>query len=117
MKKITTSLMALCLCLGLLSGCGSTSADSQSSSVSDDGQETVQTVDSLKIAFSPYADSDTITAATALLKQLLQEKLLEKGHDVKNIEMTVGTSYTAVGEALSAGSADLGFACCQERGK
>ena len=26
-----------------------------------------------------------------------------------NIDMTVGTSYTAVGEALSAGSADIGF--------
>ena len=26
-----------------------------------------------------------------------------------DIDMTVGTSYTAVGEALSAGSADIGF--------
>ena len=39
----------------------------------------------------------------------LKAKLLEKGYDVKEIDMTVGTSYTAVGEALSAGSADLGF--------
>ncbi|MFQ7010746.1 MAG: hypothetical protein ACLRRN_07750 [Oscillospiraceae bacterium] len=28
---------------------------------------------------------------------------------MQNIDMTVGTSYTAVGEALSAGSADIGF--------
>ena len=27
----------------------------------------------------------------------------------ENVDMTVGTSYTAVGQALSAGSADIGF--------
>ena len=43
------------------------------------------------------------------LENLLKETLLEKGYDVKDIDMTVGTSYTAVGEALSAGSADIGF--------
>ncbi len=69
----------------------------------------VQEIDSLKIAFSPYADADQITAATEPLEALLQEKLLEKGYDVKDVDMTVGTSYTAVGEALSAGSADIGF--------
>ncbi len=68
-----------------------------------------KSIDSLKIAFSPYADADTITTATEPLENLLKETLLEKGYDVKDIDMTVGTSYTAVGEALSAGSADIGF--------
>ncbi len=67
-----------------------------------------KTIDSLKIAFSPpYADSDTITTATEPLENLLKETLLEKGYDVENVDMTVGTSYTAVGQALSAGSADI----------
>lgn len=66
-------------------------------------------VDSLTIAFSPYADSDTITTATEPLETLLKETLLAKGYDVRNVDMTVGTSYTAVGQALSAGSADIGF--------
>ncbi|MDO4475489.1 MAG: PhnD/SsuA/transferrin family substrate-binding protein [Lachnospiraceae bacterium] len=66
-------------------------------------------VDSLKIAFSPYADADTIIASTEPLEALLHDVLLEKGYDVQDISMTVGTSYTDVGEALSAGSADLGF--------
>lgn len=69
----------------------------------------VTEIDSLKIAFSPYADADVISTSTEPLEQLLQDALLEKGYDVKDIDMTVGTSYTAVGEALSAGSADLGF--------
>lgn len=66
-------------------------------------------IDALKIAFSPYADADVINASTAPLEQLLKDTLLNHGYDVKDIDMTVGTSYTAVGEALSAGSADLGF--------
>lgn len=68
-----------------------------------------KTIESLKIAFSPYADADQITTATEPLEALLKAKLLEKGYDVQSIDMTVGTSYTAVGEALSAGSADIGF--------
>ena len=79
------------------------------SEAANDQATEVKEVESLKIAFSPYADADEITTATEPLEQLLKDKLLEKGYDVKDIDMTVGTSYTAVGEALSAGSADLGF--------
>ena len=88
----------LALCLGLTVG----------STVTVFAEDT-KTIDSLKIAFSPYADSDTITTATEPLEDLLKETLLTKGYDVENVDMTVGTSYTAVGQALSAGSADIGF--------
>ena len=71
--------------------------------------EDTKTIDSLKIAFSPYADSDTITTATERWKIYWKETLLTKGYDVENVDMTVGTSYTAVSQALSAGSADIGF--------
>ena len=96
MKKNIARILALILCLCLVASAGI--ADS-----------VVTEIPSLKIAFSPYADSDQIVTATEPLEQLLQAKLLEKGYDVKEIDMTVGTSYTAVGEALSAGSADIGF--------
>ena len=102
-KKISALLLSLALCAGLLAGCG-TGETAEAPSDTD-----VQQVDSLKIAFSPYADADLISESTEPLEQLLQAKLLEKGYDVKEIDMTVGTSYTAVGEALSAGSADIGF--------
>ena len=110
MKKLIVSLVVLSLCLGLLSGCGG--AGGGSTPAASPGEEAaggIKEVDSLRIAFSPYTDSDTITAATAPLEELLRAKLLEKGYDVKTVDMNVGTSYTAVGEALSAGSADLGF--------
>lgn len=103
-RKLPALLLTLTLASGLLAGCGS--GDTAQSAQPSDG---VQTVESLKIAFSPYADADIISESTQPLETLLKEKLLEKGYDVGEIDMTVGTSYTAVGEALSAGSADLGF--------
>ena len=103
MKKFLPVLTALALCVGLAAGCASKPAGET------DGGSGLTEVPSLKIAFSPYADADQITTATGPLEELLQAKLLEKGYDVKKVDMTVGTSYTAVGEALSAGSADIGF--------
>lgn len=107
MKKIIASILALALCLSLVTGCAGKQPEAADN---DSGTESnVTEITSLKIAFSPYADADQIVTATEPLEQLLQAKLLEKGYDVKEIDMTVGTSYTAVGEALSAGSADIGF--------
>ena len=107
MKKIIASILALALCLSLATGCAGKQPEAANN---DSGTENnVTEIPSLKIAFSPYADADQIVTATEPLEQLLQAKLLEKGYDVKEIDMTVGTSYTAVGESLSAGSADIGF--------
>ena len=85
MKKHIVSALSMALCLGLTAG----------SAVTVFADDT-KTIDSLKIAFSPYADSDTITTATEPLEDLLKETLLTKGYDVENVDMTVGTSYTAV---------------------
>lgn len=103
MKKHIASILALTLILTLFTAC-----KKQEPQVTDEPGGTVS-VPNLKIAFSPYADADTIVASTEPLEALLHDKLLEKGYDVQDIDMTVGTSYTAVGQALSAGSADIGF--------
>ena len=91
-NKTSALLLSLALCAGLLAGCG-TGETAEAPSDTD-----VQQVDSLKIAFSPYADADLISESTEPLEELLKAKLLEKGYDVGEID-----------EALSAGSADLGF--------
>ena len=122
MRKFVVPALSLALCLGLVTGCSSktsapetsaaeTAAANGSESKASESAESAEpkAVDSLKIAFSPYSDADTITTATEPLENLLKEELLTKGYDVADIDMTVGTSYTAVGEALSAGSADIGF--------
>lgn len=74
MKKHIVSALSLALCLGLTVG----------STVTVFAEDT-KTIDSLKIAFSPYADSDTITTATEPLEDLLKETLLTKGYDVENV--------------------------------
>ncbi|MCI7812258.1 MAG: PhnD/SsuA/transferrin family substrate-binding protein [Lachnospiraceae bacterium] len=73
------------------------------------GAAETKEIEELKIAFAPYDAAETILAATEPLEEMLKEKLLEKGYQVDEIEMTVGSSYEAVGEALSAGTADVGF--------
>mgnify|MGYP002595973614 CR=1 FL=1 len=75
-KKISALLLSLALCAGLLAGCG-TGETAEAPSDTD-----VQQVDSLKIAFSPYADADLISESTEPLEELLKAKLLEKGYEV-----------------------------------
>ena len=95
-KRFLALIVALALCAGLVPAAAAA------------GEEPVP-IDRLTIAFSPYADADQIVTATEPMEQLLHDALLAQGYDVAHIDMTVGTSYTAVGEALSAGSADIGF--------
>lgn len=106
MKKHIASILALTLLLTLFTACAK-QPPVDTDTPNESG--TPKTVPNLTIAFSPYADADTIITSTKPLEELLQAKLLEKGYDVQNIDMSVGTSYTAVGQALSAGSADIGF--------
>ena len=96
-KKMVGVLLAGALVLG---GCGGTKKEQAVGS---------KTIPELKIAISPYQDADTLRTKTEPLGKMLQAKLKEKGYEVQKITLNVGTSYNAVGEALSAGSADVGF--------
>ena len=98
MKKVVSLVTAALMGCLLLTGCGG----SGSSGSSKDVQE-------LKIAVSPYQDADTIKTATEPLGKMIQEKMKAKGYNIKKVSINVGTSYEAVGEALSSGSADMGF--------
>lgn len=100
MKKLAVIVVFLYICTALLTGCGD--SEKKNSAGSNEIKE-------LKIAFSPYQDAETIKTATGPLRSMLQEKLKEKGFPVGTVTISVGTSYNAVGEALSAGSADAGF--------
>lgn len=106
MKKKMGLALVLALSL-LLTACGNTAP--QQEVQAEPEQEDPVVIDRLNIAFAPYDASETILAATEPLCAMLQEKLLEKGYEVKDIQLSVGASYEAVGEALAAGSADVGF--------
>lgn len=105
MKKRFFSTLAVGLATaGLLAGCQSSSTPAQSS---DNGGKT--TIDTLKVAFVPSRDPGEIVTVTEPLKELLKKELATKGYDVKNVDISVGTSFDAVGEALASGTADIGL--------
>lgn len=135
MKKALSLLLAGVLCVGLLAGCGGQNSESQSSSTSSTNSTTSSAsstdssanstdsststtassetsnkkIDTLRIAFVPSREPEEIITATEPLKQMLTDELATLGYDVGEVDITVGTSYEAVGEALAAGTADIGL--------
>lgn len=90
-KRILISSLALVLSAGLLVGCGSKKEAKKSA----DGKITIE---KLSIGFVPSREPSEIVTATEPLKNLLKEQLAKEGYDVKNVDITVGTSFEAVGE-------------------
>lgn len=100
MKKLLTLLLAVMMIFGL-AGCGSKPADEPAA---DD-----KTIDTLTISFVPSKDADVILTAAEPLKEILKAKLAEKGYTVNNVDISVGTDYSATGEGMISGSIDIGF--------
>ena len=133
MKKILALLLALVMLFGVLAGCTAKSTDAADSSDqaaqdaqtpaestdtadtanTNDAAETTdtaaKTIETLKVAFVPSREPQEIITATEPLKQLLKDELAKEGYDVKDVEITVGTTYEAVGEGLEAGTIDVGL--------
>ena len=116
MKKALSLLLAGMMCVGLLAGCGGQNSETQSSTSSTDDSASItetsessnKKIDTLRIAFVPSREPEEIITATEPLKQMLTDELATLGYDVGEVDITVGTSYEAVGEALAAGTADVG---------
>ena len=68
-----------------------------------------QSFDKLTLEFVPSKDADVIIAGTANLPELVKAEMANLGYDIGEVEITVGTSYDATGEAMSAGAIDLGW--------
>ena len=92
MKKF----LALLLAVLMIAGCTSAMADAVK-------------MDKLTLEFVPSKDADVIITGTKNLPELLKAALLEQGYDVGEIDITVGTSYEATGEAMAAGAIDIGW--------
>ena len=65
--------------------------------------------DKLTLEFVPSKDADVIIAGTENLPELVKAEMANLGYDIDEVDITVGTSYDATGEAMSAGTIDLGW--------
>ena len=70
--------------------------------------ETVK-MDELTFQFVPSKDADVIITGTANLPQLVKEEMAKLGYEIGEVKISVGTSYEATGEAMCAGSIDVGW--------
>ncbi|CAM4506329.1 phosphate/phosphite/phosphonate ABC transporter substrate-binding protein [Paenibacillus typhae] len=119
MKKRMKHLFAGVLAIGLLAGCsannnaannGNVNNSAAANSAAATEQPAAGTaIDVLKVSFVPSKDPDQIITATEPLKELLKKQLDTKGFTVGDVQIDVGTTYEAVGEALSAGTTDVGL--------
>ena len=66
-------------------------------------------MDKLTFQFVPSKDADVIITGTKNLPQLVQAEMATLGYDIGEVEISVGTSYEATGEAMCAGSIDIGW--------
>ena len=115
MKRALAMALAMILCLGLLAGCGGQDSENGGGSQQPNTDTTQaedsgpKQVDKLSVYFVPSREPSEIVTATEPLKQLLKDEMLKEGYDIGEVEITVGTTYEAVGEALVAGTADVGL--------
>ena len=113
MKKLLSILMAATLVGTMLAGCGGTESSSSTGEVTPSGDSsaavTPKEIEKLKVGFVPSREPDEIVTATEPLKAMLTAELAKLGYNVGEVEVSVGTSYEAVGEALKAGTLDIGL--------
>lgn len=88
--------LALLLAVALIISCASAMAEAIK-------------MDKLTLEFVPSKDADVILTGTKNLPDLLKAEMLTQGYDIGEADITVGTSYEATGEAMAAGTIDLGW--------
>ena len=98
MKKALTVLFVLLIAVSTIFASGQAETAQSSKDIAK-----------LSVYFVPSRDPETIITQTAPLKNLLKEQLATQGWNIGEVEIAVGTNYEAVGEALSAGTADVGL--------
>ncbi len=127
MKRLLAMMIAGVSTITMLAGCGAKTTDTATETQTTEATEATETteatedtetaaapaetvkIDKLTIGFVPSREPDEIVTATEPLKQLLTDELAGLGYEVGTVDITVGTSYEAVGEGLSAGTIDIGL--------
>ena len=114
MKKIIALIMAMVLVLSL-GACGAkeeaaeTTAATAAETAAAETEAARPHFEKLTLEFVPSKDADVIIAGTANLPELVKAEMANLGYDIDEVEITVGTNYDATGEAMSAGTIDIGW--------
>ncbi|HWS31092.1 MAG TPA: PhnD/SsuA/transferrin family substrate-binding protein [Clostridia bacterium] len=119
MKRTIAFLMALLFCAACIGCASQTPPSDDQNTAAPDAPETTPPAESqapqaieiekLNVYFVPSREPDEIVTQTEPLKQLLKDELAKLGYNIGEVVISVGTTYEAVGEALSAGTADVGL--------
>ena len=120
MRKFFAATLSMAVAASLLAGCGSSgeettaaSAAAGSSAAADASGSAasgeLKKIDKLTVSFVPSRTPEEIVTATEPLKGLLQTEMEKQGYEVGEVDISVGTNYEAVGEALTAGTTDVGL--------
>ena len=123
MKKTIAVLLALVFAFAAFTGCAQPAAqepaaeepaaeapaDTEEEAPAEEAAPENIQLESLTLYFVPSREPDEIVTITEPLKELLKTEMANQGYDVGAVEIFVGTTYEAVGEALAAGTADIGF--------
>jgi len=124
MKKIISIALVLIISVVMFSGCSTSDSDTQSNDTQTNETNTTESTDTesetivedtmvnndqLIVYFVPSREPEEIISATEPLKELLKTELEKLGYGFDEIKIEVGTTYEAVGEAMGAGTADVGF--------
>ena len=122
-KKVISTVLCAAMVASMFAGCGNKAADNSSAADNNTTNNTTAAtessdvaasadnvkIDTLNVYFVPSRDPDEIVTATEPLANLMQTELAGLGYDIGEVKITVGTTFEAVGEALAAGTADVGF--------
>lgn len=123
MRKVFQTALCAAVAASMLAACGSseeatttaaasaeeTAAEGAEASAEGETTAELKKLDKLMVSFVPSREPEEIVTATEPLKQLLKDEMKNQGYDVGEVEISVGTSYEAVGEALTAGTTDVGL--------
>ena len=112
MKKGIALLLSTVMALSLFTACGEKKPDPTPAggdvTPSAPVEDTTKKLDTLRVAFVPSREPSEIITVTEPLKQILKDEMANLGWEIGDVEITVGTTYEAVGEGLVAGTIDVG---------
>ena len=91
---------ALCAC-GSSSAPAATEAPAAEAPADEAAAAENQHFDKLTLEFVPSKDADVIITGTKNLPELVKAEMSNLGYDIDEVDITVGTSYDATGEALT----------------